>query len=326
MSKADIYFEEVYGKSCELIQEGKLDTFKYESEDGFISNMFIKRKINGFDLDKEYYDIATPYGYGGPIINELKGDKKRLLEEYDKEFSEYCRDNNIVSEFVRFHPIIENVKDFEDIYDTIFLRKTVGTNLKDNKDPFMDEFSRSTRKNIRRALKKGICYEIIEKPVELEKFIDIYYSTMDRNNAKDFYYFDHDYFQFLIDNMNDYILNINIYLEDTCISSGIYFVYEKFLHCHLSGTKSEYLKYSPAYILRYALMEWGVEHDMYYIHHGGGTTNDPEDGLFLFKKNFTKDTFFDFYIGKKIFNKEIYDLLVEKTNTKDSDFFPQYRA
>ena len=63
------------------------------------------------------------------------------------------------------------------------------------------------------------------------------------------------------------------------------------------------------------------------IHHGGGRSNDEEDALYKFKKQFGKNTQLDFYIGKKVWNREVYDRLCEKVNAdRSSSFFPLYRS
>jgi len=48
----------------------------------------------------------------------------------------------------------------------------------------------------------------------------------------------------------------------------------------------------------------------------------------MYKKKFGKNTNFDFYIGKKIWNKKLYDQFVMMSGneeTKNEDFFPLYR-
>ena len=323
----DIYFEPAYGKLCESIEEGTAEIFRLETDDGVISNMFLKKHVP-VDLDPEqkYFDISTPYGYGGPIILELKGDKTKLISEFDRKFSQFCFDYYIFCEFIRFHPLIWNELDFKVIINTYFQRKTVATVLKDSTDPFMEEFNRSARKSIRRVLQKDFVYEIIRAPDTLNQFINIYYDTMDRNAARSFYYFSQDYFDTLLKSFRDNILNINVFVDDICIASGLYFVYGKYLHAHLSGTKSEYLEFSPAYLLKYLTCQWSKDHNIDYIHYGGGISNDPEDSLLQFKSKFTRKGFFDFYIGKKIYNREVYAALVKKSKTENSYYFPQYRS
>ena len=65
---------------------------------------------------------------------------------------------------------------------------------------------------------------------------------------------------------------------------------------------------------------------------GGGKTPDPDDTLLRFKKRFSKK-YFNFFTGKKIHNKEMYDFLCQKKlqyenknhiNSINEDFFPVY--
>ena len=322
----DLYFDENYGKLYEKIEKGKAEIFKFENEDGKITNQFLIREIPEKVNGKTYYDIVTPYGYGGPIINYLKGNKENLLKEFEKNFKKYAEERNIVSEFVRFHPIKENAIDMKPIYNSTYMRKTLITKL-DEEDVVKKQISKSARKNIRQALNKGVIYKITEKPNDISVFKNIYYSTMDRNHATDYYYFDDEYFQNILNYYKGNLILIEAIFEGKTIAAGIYFIYNDIIHIHLSGTLTEYLYLSPAYILRYALILWGIEHNDKYkiIHHGGGRSNSEEDSLYLFKRNFAKLYDVDFYVGKKIWNKEIYDELCNMKNIEDDGFFPAYR-
>ena len=212
------------------------------------------------------------------------------------------------------------------MYNAQCIRKTLGTNLKDFDDPIMAEFGKSCRKNIRQGINKGITYRITERPEDLTVFEKVYYSTMDRNHATDYYYFPKEYFEDILKNFKNNAILVEAIYEGKTIASGLYFVYNKTIHIHLSGTLTEYLYLSPAYILRYAVTLWGKENGYELIHHGGGRSNSPEDSLFKFKKQFAKNTEFDFYIGKKIWNKEIYSKLCEIKNVdKNAEYFPAYR-
>lgn len=322
----DLYFDENYGKLYEKIENGKAKIFEFENEDGKITNQFLIREIPEKVDGKTYYDIVTPYGYGGPVINYLNGNKENLLKEFEKSFNKYCIENDIVSEFVRFHPICENAIDMKQIYNSTYMRKTLITKL-DEEDVLQKQVSKSARKNIRQALNKGVTYKITENPEDISVFKDIYYSTMDRNNATDYYYFDDEYFANILKFYKKNLILIEAIFEGKTIAAGLYFIYKNMIHIHLSGTLSEFLYLSPAYILRYALVLWGIEHKDKYkiIHHGGGRSNSEEDSLYLFKKNFAKLYDVDFYIGKKIWNKEIYDKLCKMKNVEDDGFFPAYR-
>ena len=124
----DIYYNPEYCKLYEKIEDGTVETFTCESEAGKIEHLFIKRKIHSDTVDG-YFDIITPYGYGGPLIIDCRN-KESLLAEFGKSFSAYCEQNRIVSEFIRFHPISQNALDFTGIYDVEYSRHTVGTNIR----------------------------------------------------------------------------------------------------------------------------------------------------------------------------------------------------
>ena len=323
----DIYFEPKYSKINEFLIEGETQTFEYEDDNGRIIYTFIVRKIP-FEIEGVgYYDITSPYGYGDPIILKSNNEKE-LIKNFMLKFDEYCLKNNIISEFIRFHPVEQNHFGFEKYYDVEFNRKTLGINLKDYENPFLEEFSRSTRKRINRQIREGMTFKLIKKPnmEEVKSFYKVYTNTMDRNEASNFYYFPLKYFEDLNKEFNENILLINIFNDNELIASGYYFVYGKYMHAHLSGTIKKYLKLSPAYMIRYAATIWGKENGYEMIHGGGGVTTKEDDSLFIFKKRFSQKTEFDFYLGKRIINKEVYDLLIEINKNENENYFPLYRT
>nr|MCR4990343.1 GNAT family N-acetyltransferase [Lachnospiraceae bacterium] len=183
------------------------------------------------------------------------------------------------------------------------------------------------RKHIRQALNKGVSYRITEKPEDLHDFKKIYYATMDRNEAGDYYYFDDAYFDACIRDFKDNLLLVEAVFEERTIAAGMYFLYGDLMHIHLSGTLNEYLYLSPAYILRYALATYGKEHGYKMIHHGGGRSNSPEDSLYLFKEQFAQNTKFDFYIARKKWIPDVYSAICKKANvSEDIPYFPAYRS
>ena len=327
---SDIYFDDHYGELYEKADKGIAVIFTHENQYGKVKHQFIKRSIPADLLSEEgeLYDIVTPYGYGGPLIVETEADcKEQLVQSFQEEFSRYCAEEKIVSEFVRFHPIAENALDFKEIYSPVWDRNTLGTDLKSYEDPVQSEFSKSCRKSIRQAMNKGASYRITYQPENLKAFQEVYYSTMKRNEAADYYYFDDEYFENCLRFYQKNILLIEVLFEDKIIAAGMYFLYNKTIHVHLSGTLTEYLHLSPAYVLRYALACWGKEHGYEVIHHGGGRSNAEDDSLFLFKKQFAKNTKFDFYVGRKIWMPDKYSAICANNGiSEENAYFPAYRA
>lgn len=91
-----------YVRAFEHAGEGEPLLFYFEGSDTRAINVVMKRDIandehfSGKIECNKYFDYSTPYGYGGPIV-EGPG-----YEDYNSAFVNYCNDNNIVCEFVRF--------------------------------------------------------------------------------------------------------------------------------------------------------------------------------------------------------------------------------
>ncbi|WP_185959967.1 GNAT family N-acetyltransferase [Planococcus soli] len=324
----DIYFERNYGRLYEQIEQGICEVFEFKHPLGKVSHMFIKRLIPVSINGESYYDISTPYGYGGPlIIGFEKVDKCQIVQEFHDAFEKYCRKENIICEFVRFHPLFTNAQDFSSCYELIFRRYTTGTNLKDYENPVKSEFSKSKQKSIQKALQAGVEYRMTENPVSLEAFKRIYYSTMNRKSAASIYYFNDNYFEELLRSFGKNILLAEVIYEGKVIAMGLNLVYGKTIHIHLSGTLAEYHQLSSSFVMRYALVEWGKAHGMDLIHEGGGVTGEKDDPLYLFKKQFGKNTEFTFYVSHKIWNQKVYNMLCQTVGSQaEADVFPAYRS
>lgn len=325
----DVYYLPEYGRLCETMEEGKCEVFEYKSEAGRIVNMYIKRPVPWLIDGEQFYDIVTPYGYGGPTILE-SSDRDTLKREYTNAFQKHCEDEKIICEFIRFHPILGNYKDVDDSFEVIYSRHTVGTNLKDFDDPVQSEFAKSLRRDNRRAIEKGVSVTLHPSPESLEVFRKLYEETMDRNQADAMYYFPDEYYKILETEVRPYILEAQLHYKDEIIASEIYFTAGDILHAHLLGSNEKMLELGAGGLLEAAAAKWGKEHGYRYIHHGGGRSSDSEDALFRYKKKFGKNTEFNFYIGKKIWNQVIYAKAnnIRNKNGKINkvDYFPLYRG
>lgn len=324
----DIYFESGYGALYERAEGGKALCWSYEGPEGVVDHQFILRELPAVMEDGPWFDLVTPYGYGGPVIRQLNPghEKAALVRAFEEDFGRYCREHRVVSEFVRFHPLEGNAGDFASVYHSRRIRSTAGTSLRDFDDPVEAEFSPGCRKQIRRTLAGGVTWRVTPGPENLDEFEEIYRSTMERNHAPEYYDFGHGYFSECLARFREHILLIEAVYEGRPVAAGLYFAYGKRLHAHLSGTRSEYLYLSPAYIVHYAAVVWGKERGYDLVHWGGGRTNDPRDSLYQFKKKFGQHTEFDFFVGRRVWDRSAYDRLCELRGVSgDSDYFPAYR-
>ncbi|MGL5615033.1 MAG: lipid II:glycine glycyltransferase FemX [Sarcina sp.] len=314
----DIYYEREYYNLSELVDKKLGKLFFYKENDYIAFYPFLLNKIEGYKLDRDYYDIETAYGYGGPIINTSNKEFRKAFEE---KFLDYCKENNIIAEFIRYHPILKNEKIFEKEIKVEKNRKTLMVDLsKTLEEIWMKQIYIKNRTTIRRVIKEGV--KVIYKK-NLDNFQEIYKETMTKVNADKYYYFSKDYFNYLKE--LDYIV-IAIELRGTIISEGIFFKGKSTLHYHLSGSRKDYLKYHPNNLMLWEAIKFGKENGFTNLHLGGGLTNNLEDSLYKFKSAFTKENL-DYYIGKRVHNEEVYNYLLEayeKKYNKKSKLFLQY--
>lgn len=281
----------------------------YEN-DNILFYPFIKIKINdlGYELDKDYYDIQGAYGYNGPII---KSNENNFILKSRELFIQYCKSENIISEFMRFNPIFKNHLYFNDM-DIVCSNRNIVVNLDDN--IWTDSYAHSTRKNVKKAIKSELYTKIIESnditDEEVEIFFNIYDSTMIRLNAKKEYFFTKEYFQSFRQYLPKNSFFIFVYKEDVPISVELVLYSNYIAYSFLGGTLENYFEYRPNDYLKHILIDDLKQRGIKYYCLGGGIELD--DGIYKYKKNFAKKGIYDFYIGKLIYNQEIYDLVVNQ--------------
>ena len=325
----DIYFTPEYGKLYEKVEVGTCQTFDFTCSYGQIRYMFILREIPQLVDNIKYFDIITPYGYGGPAILNCN-DREKLIAAYEKQFAKYCNVNKIVSEFVRFHPILNNHVDFQKLFEVSFNRKTVSIDLTNN-DIFMTELVPECRNKIRKAENKGVQVSIDFKGETIEAFYKLYLDTMKKNDAVDYYYFPFEYFQQLLKSLGNSFIIVNSHFEGKIVASAIFLFSDKYLHYHLAATNPNYYKIAANNAFIWKAITWGKERGLQKLHLGGGLSSSEDDNLYKFKKGFSKGNNTEFYIGKRIHNQEVYECLVDirKRDSifdKETNFFPTYRG
>lgn len=321
----DIYWLSGYVKAFEIHGDGIPLLFYYEDNAIRGINVVMKRDIsedkhfNGKIERDKYYDFASPYGYGGWIVEGKNSEK--LFSAYEK----WCIDNGIISEFVRFHPVIENQKYSQGQYEIVPLGNTVVMDLSSPEVIWTNIHSKN-RNMIRKALKNGIVIYSGRFPEIYRIFREIYNDTMDKDNAAEYYYFGEEFYESIL---NDLPQNAQVFyavFNDKVIAASIMLAANGYMNYHLSGSIKKYANLAPSNLLLYKAALWGNANGCRSLYLGGGV-GSGNDSLFKFKKSFYKpDNEKRFYIGKKIFLQDRYDELLEMREPIENEFFPKYRA
>lgn len=322
----DVYYLSGYVKAFQLHGDGEPLLFYYEGNDLRGINVVMKRDIAndphfaGKIPENTYFDFATPYGYGGWLL-EGDGDPTPLYLAY----TDWSSKNQIVSEFVRFHPVLQNQSRAHNFYEVVPLGNTIAMDLT-SPEAIWANLTSKNRNMIRKARKFGIKIYSGRCPVLYETFREIYNATMDKDNATSYYYFNVEFYNSLLNDLPQNAQAFYAQLDDKIIAASIILSANGRLSYHLSGSRQEYQNLAPTNLLLYEAALWGCANGCKTFHLGGGV-GSGEDSLYAFKKAFYRGEPYHYYIGKKIFLSEVYEKLIAmRTNLPESGFFPRYRA
>ena len=325
----DVYYLSSYVRAFRLHGDGEPHLVYFDNGKTRAMNVVMKRDIAECDHfagkipTRTWYDLSTPYGYGGFII---EGDD---CDELNTEYTRYCFDNNIVSEFVRFHPLLGNANRLSELYDVSELGETVHIDLH-NADSIWDNFTGKNRNVIRKAKKLGVEIYWGRSPKLFSQFKEMYNQTMDGQGANSYYYFEDAFYDSILNDLRNNAMIFYATHEERIIAMAIILFCNGQMHYHLSGSDWDYRNYAATNLLLYEVALWGNANGFKTLHLGGGL-GSKGDSLYRFKKAFNRTFSNTFAIGKKCFNKEVYDTLVgireeEMGFDSGTSFFPLYRA
>lgn len=320
----DVYWLSGYVKAFMIHGDGKPILISYDDGKTRGINVVMMRDIAedsrfvGKLPPKRYYDVVTPYGYGGWIIEG--DDTDPLFSEY----RDWIENRQIISEFVRFHPLIKNHTRCCDFYEVIQLGEVVHMDLA-SREAIWENITSKNRNMIRKADKNDIRIYNGRFPVIYKTFRDIYDKTMDKDHAELYYYFKDEFYETILDDLSSNAQVFWAEKDGMPIAASIMLECNGYMNYHLSGSLAEYKSLAPTNLLLYQAAIWGHEHGMRTLYLGGGV-GSGEDSLFKFKRAFYKGELNYFYIGKKIYNQGKYDQLAGTRAPSDSSFFPKYRA
>lgn len=319
----DVYYLSGYVMAFKIHGDGEPQLLYYEG--GGMKAMYVCMKRTTFI--QGVFDIITPYGYGGVVFD---GNVTREnLSCFKDEFLDYVHSNNIVSNFVRYHPVLKNSIIAKDLFNVMDVGKTVTIDL-ESEETMWANFTSQNRNKIRKAEKNGVEIFHSREALLFDEFKKIYNATMQRDNATSYYYFDDKFYQSIINDLHENYEMFYAVYQDKIIAMAIILYANGYMHYHLSGSLSDYRHLAPVNLLLYKAAIWGRTQGCKLFHLGGGL-GAGDDDLYKFKASFNKMDDNVFSIGKEIYDNCLYEQLVEIRRDMgdfdtNSSFFPLYRS
>lgn len=326
----EVFYLSGYSKAFmkENLKNGMPILLLYEDGGERAINVIMRRdvaldeKLIGKVKQGEYFDLITPYGYGGFLGNISNWDK------LNQTYTEYCMENHYICEFVRFGLF----NDYHKYYNGDVESRThnVVRSLEIPLNEIWMDFKQKVRKNVKKADTYNL--EIITESTDnhIDDFLRIYNSTMERTSAESEYYFSKQFYTNL-NIMKDNIMYFYVVYKDKIISTELVIYGAENCYSYLGGTDREYFDVRPNDFLKYEIIKWAKEKGLKNFVLGGGYGAD--DGIFQYKLCLAPHGKYDFYIGYKVFDVNIYNKLcrIRKLKSHSSElskieFFPEYRT
>lgn len=323
-SDYDIYYLSGYLKGFQVHGDGIPQLFYYTNKSVRSIYVYLKRATDIANI----YDSITPYGYGGFLIEGAtsENDIKEMWDSYITAMS----NENIICNFVRYSPILQNANPMRTVTTVIDLGKTISMDL-ESPEIIWTNITSKNRNMIRKAENNGVEIHISDDPKLFTIFKEIYDQTMINDNADNYYFFKKEFYDSIATDLKgNYQIAYATY-NNQIISMAIIIYANNKLHYHLSGSIYEYRNLAPSNLLLYKVALWGYEHGFKSFHLGGGI-GSGEDNLYKFKSAFNRKSDNQFSIGKEIFDNNKYNDLVKMRVEKDlnfdlnSKYFPLYRS
>ncbi len=303
----NVQFDEAYERLVDTAA-GECAVYEFRNKLGAVRSVFLKREIPDKIDNQTYYELVTPFTYGGPVILSCQeGRRWELAAAFTRAFRTYCLQYDIVSEKIRFHPVLGNADDFAGCYDMEKIGETAAIDLR-VKNPVCDEFTARCKKRLFKALENGVDSRVTVGPGNAAHFAELYRSIAAHQTSPKDGLNKHQLTKCIEKLGGDLVVTEALYKERTIavslsrLSGGV-------LQPELSSVLPGFAHLSPEAVLQYGLTCWGKKRGADFIHLGESAFTDNEGEGVAFNAHSNRNARFDFWTGRKIWNREVYNKL-----------------
>lgn len=284
-------------------------------------------------ITQKVFDVISPYGYPGILLSEGAASTPGFPDFALGELRQLLRSKEVCSAFFRLHPILSN--HFNEIFEPGTFTangETISVNLTLSESQIWAHTRKGHQSTINKCKRVGLTARIVSFVEYFDEFMEIYEETMNRVQAKQSYYFSHDYFIDL-SKLSEKVHLCIVESEKQVACASLFFESCGIVQAHLGGTRTKFLNQSPFNLLLDYVRLWAKERGNEFLHLGGGV-GGFKDSLYTFKAGFSRQRH-SFLTLRLIVDQEKYDYLVhlrarslniQPEELLKSNFFPAYRA
>ena len=324
----DFYHLPAYVTRCAAEDHGEALAMLIETAGGEVFVPFVLRDVvtRGMVAGR---DAATPYGYPGPLVRcDTAVQPDTVIAAAAAAFAEVGRDINLISAFIRMHPLLTPASAEWTRWGTLVNEgETNAIDLTLHHADWWARVRKDHRYEIRKLQRQGFVVEDDHEWKYLDQFITAYVETMVRVSASKHYFFDPAYFRFLRDAFRENAKLLAVMRDGAFAAGAIFIQTGDVVQYHLSGTRSELLRAAPSKLYFPLAFDLFRERGARVLHLGGGV-GARKDGLFAFKNGFATMKQ-PFYTLRTILDFKVYTGLCREPSVAEqpaAGFFPAYRA
>ncbi len=286
----DCYHSAEYHALAESQGEGGARLLVYRDGDHQIALPFLVRSFASVPglaaAPAGWRDVTSVYGYPGPVASHPEP-PPRVVRGFQEAAQETLRGLGAVALFSRLHPFLPQADWLAGLGACQDTGETVAVDLTLPPDVQRSRYRRSHRESINRLRRQGLTARREPDLGRLPLFVRMYYETMRRVGAADWFFFPDSYFRGLAERLAPHVHLFFCELDGRPVCGGLFFSCGGFVQYHLGGALDEFLHLAPMKVLIDEVRVWGNETGARVLHLGGGTSSRPDDTLLYFKKGFS---------------------------------------
>lgn len=230
-------------------------------------------------------DVCSPYGYPSPL---LYPENHEGFEQFMPSFIELGRQKDIISAFLRLHPLLPlNLEKINGYGNLVMHGETVVIDLTLPNEEIWRQTRKNHRTGISKLLRGGFEAKINDWSL-FDEFKMIYRETMRRVGAVDYYHFSDAYFEGLKQALQEK-LSLCAVLAPTgeVAAAGLFTTCNGLVEFHLAGTTEKYFSWAPTKLMFDFVRRWAKDlgHSVFHLGGGVGAEADP---LYHFKAGFSE--------------------------------------
>ena len=327
----DFYHLPQYHRVEERRLKAMAHLFTYCEGDYLIALPLLLRSTE--EVQMGWKDATSVYGYAGPVASH-ESIPEPVVRNFQGALKEALVERGVIAAFSSLHPLIAQHHLLAGLGECHATGRTISIDLTLPLAKQRAHYRGSNKRRINKQRREGVvaCLCDPEKRYWSE-FVNIYEETMRRVNAAQTYFFGGDYFNELARELGSALQLFVAVIGNKIAAAGLFTICNDIVQGYLSGTRDEFIKFSPITMMIDTVRLWANEIGAHAFHLGGGV-GAQKDSLFQYKAGFS-DRWHDFATWRWVVQPEIYRELCERWIRRNelqglepalAEYFPAYRC